>query len=70
MSETEDFIERRVIELEVRLTYQERMLAELDDVVIELRAELARLAAKASRFEEQLAHGVSDAPANAPPPHS
>ena len=62
-------IEARVIELEVKLTYQDRLIAELNEVVIELRAEVERLAAKARRFEDQLAAGMPEDPENAPPPH-
>lgn len=66
---TVETLERRVIELEVKLTYQDRTVAELNEVVIELRAALARLQAKTKRFEEQLAAGLPDAPENGPPPH-
>lgn len=65
----EGALEARITELEVRLTYQDRLIADLNEVVIELRSEVERLAAKTRRVEEQLEAGLPDAPANAPPPH-
>ena len=62
-------LEQRVVELEVKLTYQDRLIAELNDVVIDLRAQLERLAAKTKRFEEQLDAGVPEDSGNVPPPH-
>lgn len=66
MNET---LEARVVELEVKLTYQDRLIAELNEVVIELRAEVERLAARAGRFEQQLRDGLPEDPHDAPPPH-
>ncbi len=68
-SHSSDPLEDRVTELEVRLTYQDRLIAELNDVILELRGELQRLAAKTRRVEEQLDAGLPESPANAPPPH-
>jgi len=62
-------LEERVTELEVRLTYQDRLIAELNEVVIELRGEVLRLAAKTRRVEQELEVGASNDPANGPPPH-
>ncbi|MBM4376997.1 MAG: SlyX family protein [Deltaproteobacteria bacterium] len=66
---TKGLLEERVIDLEIRLTYQDRLLAELNEVVVELRGEVERLTQRSRRFEEQLASGMPDDPGHQPPPH-
>jgi uncharacterized coiled-coil protein SlyX len=61
-------LEKRVTELEVKLTYQDRLIEELNQVVIELRAEIERVAKGMRRVEQQIIADLPDAP-NEPPPH-
>ena len=63
-------LEQRVIDLEIRLTHQHKLIESLDEVVREF-------AARVERLERHAAEGGGDAgappgsaaPANDPPPH-
>ena len=61
--------ERRLTDLEVRYSYLERTLSELDEVVIELRKRLERAEREVGRLREMLHEGPSDNPPNEKPPH-
>jgi uncharacterized coiled-coil protein SlyX len=62
-------MESRLIDLEVRYSYLERALRDLDSVVLELRTEVAALRRKVQKLEELVTgdHGVM--PPNEKPPH-
>jgi SlyX protein len=51
-------MEKRIIELETRLSFQDDTILQLDEVVIELRGEVEKLAARLKVAEERL-HGLS-----------
>jgi SlyX protein len=62
--------EERLVDLEIKLMHQERLLETLDQVVIELRAEVAALRKEVERMAlERGGGGEADAPADDPPPH-
>ena len=63
-----DDVERRVIELEIKLTHQDRLLEELNEVVIEQRASLDKLHKRTDALEKAL-FALQDDPGNEPPPH-
>ena len=54
-------MEDRLIELEVRVAFQERLIADLDEVVRALRAQVERLEADLAQLVEHL-HVGSDEP--------
>jgi uncharacterized coiled-coil protein SlyX len=54
-------VEDRLIELEVRVAFQERLIAELDEVVRALRAQVERLEADLAQLVEHL-HAGTDEP--------
>jgi SlyX protein len=59
----------RLTDLEVRYTYLERTVRELDQVVVELRAELERLQRQTKELGATLRNTQDSAPANEKPPH-
>jgi uncharacterized coiled-coil protein SlyX len=58
----------RITELEIKLTYQQRLTEELNQAVVELRAELDATGKRLRRLEQQQLQGT-DGAANEPPPH-
>jgi SlyX protein len=62
--------DERITNLEIKLTYQDELVETLNQVVIELRTELAGLTKKVVELEQQLTMGIPETgPANDPPPH-
>ena len=73
-TEREQALEARLVELEMRVSFQEQALAELSDALADARAEIARHAAMLHRVVDELKNargaGVSiDAADEPPPPH-
>jgi SlyX protein len=58
----------RIMELEIKLAFQDDLIAKLNDCVIELRAEVDQLGRRLRRYEEQL-QASAEEPANERPPH-
>jgi SlyX protein len=61
-------MDERLVNIEVKLAYQEDLLETLNQVVIELRGEIDTLRRKVDTFEQQMREGNEDA-ADTPPPH-
>ena len=66
--------EKRLVELETQITFQDQTIKDLSDVVYKQQQELERLATLCAALEEQSkelaeSHQVSDVPANEKPPH-
>jgi SlyX protein len=61
-------LEKRIVDLEVKVAFQEALLAELDDVIQQLRARLDQSERDIRELREQ---GEAEAPADEsqPPPH-
>jgi uncharacterized coiled-coil protein SlyX len=59
----------RLTDLEVRYTYLERTLRELDQVVVELRAELERLQRHTKELSATARNPQDSGPADEKPPH-
>ena len=65
-------VEQRLVEVETRLAFQERMLLELSDALASERQETARMATLLSRMLEEQQRprdGFADAADEPPPPH-
>jgi uncharacterized coiled-coil protein SlyX len=63
-------IEKRIDELEMRLSHQQKEIAELNDVITEQWKKTETLERQVRRFGEELqALGPIDAPVNQKPPH-
>jgi uncharacterized coiled-coil protein SlyX len=62
-------LETRVTDVEIKLTYQDRLIETLNQVIIELRAELAGATRRLTRLEQQLVLGLPDEAPNEKPPH-
>ena len=60
--------ESNLTELEIKVTYQERLLETLNQVLVSQRTELDALLKRGRALEEQL-HGALEEPADVPPPH-
>ena len=63
----------RFLELETRIAYQDRTIAELDSIVIELRRQVDRFNMRMVQIEEQLrsagASHIRPLDEESPPPH-
>ncbi len=65
-------LEDRVMDLEIRLTYQESILSELNEVVVKQQDQIDLLMAELKRQKEQLDNGaefVRSSAEETPPPH-
>ena len=60
--------ETRITELEIKLTHQDRLLEELNQVVIAQAEEIRRLHKRFERLEQTMLQVQVD-PADEPPPH-
>lgn len=61
-------MEERMAELEVRIAFQDKLLAELDDVLRLMRDELDALRARVQLLEEQVEPDRAEV-IDEPPPH-
>lgn len=61
--------ERRFVTLETKIAYQEKAIADLNDVVVEQGRVFEKLVRRITRLEQQLEQllGQFDAPAEKPP---
>jgi SlyX protein len=62
-------VEDRITELEIKLSYQDRLIDTLNQVIIELRGQLDDQGRRLKRLEQQLFLGIPDAAPNEKPPH-
>lgn len=65
--------ENRFFELETRIAYQDRTIAELDSIVIDLRRQVDLLSSRFAQIEEQVrsagASHIRPLDEESPPPH-
>jgi uncharacterized coiled-coil protein SlyX len=69
VSDGPERLERRIVELEVRIAYQQETIGSLDEVVREFTGRLARLEEEITRLRDTVADGTEIGPGNDPPPH-
>lgn len=66
-------MEERIIELETRISYQDHMIGELNDVVTSQQKQIDRLEKQVQRMEQHLkgasGSGLARHDEEAPPPH-
>lgn len=66
-------LDRRVVELETRLAFQEQALTELSDALAEMRLEAVRQAERVRQVQEEMKQSrgelFADASQEPPPPH-
>ena len=66
-------MESRIIDLEIRLTHQEAMLQELNDVIIHQQKMIDSLNAEVGKLKQHLRESapsnIADASQETPPPH-
>jgi SlyX protein len=65
---TGEELERRIVDLELRFMRQEKLVDDLNDVVVEQRREIDRLLAEVKALREQILAGA-EAVGNERPPH-
>ena len=61
-------LEKRIVELEVRATYQDKLIAQLDEVVREFAARVETLELQVGELKTSVSSGSVE-PADHPPPH-
>jgi uncharacterized coiled-coil protein SlyX len=66
-NETE--LEARIVDLELRFMRTEKLLEEVNDVVVEQRREIETLASEVKALREQLLAGAGEEAKNERPPH-
>lgn len=59
----------RLTDLEIKVSYLEKLIAELDEVVQEQATVITRLSAELDRQRQQFSMDTSGAPADDKPPH-
>ena len=70
MLSTQEQIEHRFIQLETKVAYQDKLIAELNDVIVERTYALDALARRLAALEKFLREPPAEAgPANEKPPH-
>lgn len=62
-------LEARIVNLELRFMRTEKLLDELNDVVVDQQREIDRLVTELRSLREQVLTGNNDAVKNEPPPH-
>ncbi|MEX2673487.1 MAG: SlyX family protein [Phycisphaeraceae bacterium] len=63
-------MESRIVELEVKLAYQEKTLSDLNDVILQQQQMIERLEKRLTALKEQVeAAGEAPGPHDDPPPH-
>jgi len=62
-------MEQRVTELEIKVAFQEDLIDKLNQVVIDLRAEVDAVTRKLRRIEQEVAADASQRAPDEKPPH-
>ena len=62
------FVDQRIIDLEVRIAFQEKLIAQLDDVLREFATRVEGLEWQLSELRNSV-DAPPSGPANDPPPH-
>ena len=66
---TDSELNERFLKLETKAAYQEKLLAELNDVLLERGREVDRLTVRVTALERQYQEGEELSPGHEPPPH-
>lgn len=61
--------DKRFLDLETKVAYQEKMLADLNEVLLSRGKEVDALQKRVQQLEKQFLDGPSEDPVNEPPPH-
>lgn len=65
----QDPMESRLNDLEIRIAYQDKVIEDLNNVVIELRREVERLARQIEESQAGETENLKDLSQEVPPPH-
>jgi uncharacterized coiled-coil protein SlyX len=66
---TDSELSERFLKLETKAAYQEKLLAELSDVILDRGREIDRLTVRVTALERQYEEGQNLSPGHEPPPH-
>ena len=61
--------DERILELEIRIAYQDRLLSTLDEVVREFAGRVESVERELATLRQSMGGGADTGPANEPPPH-
>lgn len=61
--------DERILELEIRIAYQDRLLATLDEIVREFAGRVESMERELTTLRQSMDSGGDTGPANEPPPH-
>jgi SlyX protein len=64
-----DADEERFLTLEMKVAYQDKLIADLNDVILERGREIDRLVTRIDNMEKVLREGPVETPGHEPPPH-
>ena len=62
-------MKERLQELEIKVTYQEQTIEDLNQVVLQLREEVGELSKIVKQLTQQIDTGIKDQKDETPPPH-
>jgi SlyX protein len=62
-------IQQRFLTLETKVAYQEKLIADLNDVILDRGREFDALAVRVNEMEKLLREGPGETPGHEPPPH-
>jgi SlyX protein len=66
---TDEMIEERFMRLETKVAYQEKLIADLNEVLLERGAQVDLLTGQIKGLQRQVLETGSEQPANEAPPH-
>jgi SlyX protein len=66
---TDEMMEERFMRLETKIAYQEKLIADLNEVLLERGAQVDLLTVQMKGLQRQVLEAGSEQPANEVPPH-